>query len=71
MASEIITLGADGGIGSEMRGFEGNACLKAAAEVAAELERLGVVTDVSGITMKDTTAATTAQQSAMKVTEGG
>jgi hypothetical protein len=55
MAYEVVTLVGDGGVGSEMFGFKGKACLKAAAEVAAELERLGVVTNVSGITMKDTT----------------
>lgn len=69
MKFEKITLGPDGGIGSEMHGFEGKACLKAAAEVAAELERLGVVTDVS-VQMKDTAMTVTTAQTAMKITEG-
>lgn len=53
MAKEIITLGEDGGIGTEMVGFQGKSCLKAAAEIAKELEALGVVTNIDGIRMKD------------------
>lgn len=56
MAHEIVSLGGDGNINTEMHGFHGKSCLKAAAEIAAELERLGVVTELSGLTMKDTTA---------------
>lgn len=55
MAHEVVTLAGNGGVNSEMFGFQGKTCLKAAAEIAAELERLGVITDVSGLTMKDTT----------------
>ena len=54
MAHEIVTLASDGGVNSEMFGFQGKACLKAAVEIAEELARLGVITEVSGITMKDT-----------------
>jgi hypothetical protein len=53
MAKEIITLSGDGGVGTEMFGFQGKSCLKAAAEIAKELEALGVVTSVDGIQMKD------------------
>jgi orotidine-5'-phosphate decarboxylase len=53
MAHEVISLGADGSIGSEMHGFQGKSCLKAAAEIAKELEALGVMTELSGIKMKD------------------
>lgn len=70
MAYEVIILGNDGNVGSEMHGFRGKSCLKAAAEIAAELERLGIVTEVAGLQMKDTTEMTTAdQRSTQKITE--
>lgn len=53
MAKEIITLTGDGGVGTEMIGFQGKSCLKAATEIAKELEALGVVTQLDGIRMKD------------------
>jgi len=68
MAYEIIGLGPDGSIGSEMHGFKGKSCLKAAADIAAELERLGIITQLDGIQMKDTTETVNAvQQTALKV----
>ena len=71
MAHEVVTLAGDGGVGSEMFGFQGKSCLKAAAEIAAELERLGVVTSVSGITMKDTTETVpVAMDTTVKVEKG-
>lgn len=57
MAHEIITLAGDGGVNSEMHGFQGKSCLKAAAEIAEELARLGVITEVAGLQMKDATEA--------------
>jgi hypothetical protein len=53
MAKEIISLTADGAIGTEMVGFEGKSCLKAASDIAKELESLGVMTSLDGIRMKD------------------
>lgn len=71
MAHEIISLGPDGSIGSEMHGFKGKTCLKAAADIAAELERLGVVTEIGGIQMKeDAEAVTVTQQTTLKVERG-
>ena len=71
MAREVITIGGDGSVGSEMFGFKGKACLKVAAEISKELERLGVVTDIGGISMKDDeTPVTETQQAAMKVERG-
>lgn len=71
MAKEIITLGGDGNVGTEMFGFKGKSCLKAAADIAKELERLGIVTDIGGIQMKeDAEVVTTAQQTALKVERG-
>lgn len=71
MAKEVITLGEDGGINTEMHGFQGKSCLKAAADIAKELERLGVVTEVDGISMKDTSEVVAqTQQTAMKVERG-
>ncbi|MFZ3099792.1 MAG: hypothetical protein WA103_00990 [Minisyncoccales bacterium] len=68
MAHEIISLGPDGNIGSEMHGFRGKTCLKAAADIATELERLGIITQLDGIKMKDTTEQVAAvQQTALKV----
>lgn len=55
MAKEVLTLSADGSIGTEMHGFAGKACLKQAAELARELQQLGIVTSLDGIQMKDTT----------------
>ena len=72
MAKEIITLGGDGNIGTEMFGFKGKSCLKAAADIAAELERLGIVTDIGGIQMKeDAETVAQTQQTALKVEGGG
>lgn len=71
MAYEVVTLAGDGGVDSEMHGFKGKTCLKAAADIAAELERLGIVTEVGGLQMKDTTeAAEQTQQTALKVERG-
>jgi len=72
MAREVITIGGDGSVGSEMFGFKGKACLKVAAEISKELERLGVVTDIGGISMKEDAAevVTETQQNAMKVERG-
>jgi hypothetical protein len=71
MAKEVITIGNDGSVSTEMFGFKGKSCLKAAADIAKELERLGVVTDVGGIQMKeDAELVATAQQMAMKVERG-
>lgn len=68
MAHEVISLGSDGSIGSEMHGFQGKSCLKAAADIAAELARLGVITQLDGIQMKDTAEAVlTTQQNTLKV----
>lgn len=68
MASEIISLGSDGNIGSEMHGFQGKTCLKVAAELSAELERLGVITQLDGIQMKETAETVeNFQQTALKV----
>ena len=65
---EVITLDADGAINTEMHGFQGKSCLKAAADIARELERLGVVTEVADLHMKDTTeVAEAAQKTALKV----
>ena len=52
MAKEIITLTDLGAIGTEMVGFQGKDCLKAAAEIAQELEGLGVVASLGDIRMK-------------------
>ena len=71
MAHEVITVSNDGSVGSEMFGFKGKSCLKAAAEIAKELERLGVVTEVGVISMKeDANFVVETQQLAMEV-EGG
>ena len=71
MAHEVVSLGADGGVGSEMHGFQGKTCLKAAAEIAAELERLGVVTHMDGLTMKDTVeAVSVVQDNTVKIERG-
>jgi len=71
MAKEIVTLTGDGKVGTEMIGFKGKSCLKAAADIAAELERLGVITEVADLRMKDTTEVTEqAQQTALKVERG-
>ena len=68
MAHEIVSLGPDGSIGSEMHGFQGKTCLKVAAELSAELERLGIVTQLEGIQMKDTAdQVATTQQNVLKV----
>ncbi|MFA6376116.1 MAG: hypothetical protein WCX69_01805 [Candidatus Paceibacterota bacterium] len=68
MACEVITLRTDGSIGSEMHGFSGKTCLKAAADIAAELARLGVITELDGIQMKDDAQLETAvQQTALKI----
>ncbi len=53
MAKEIITLAGDGGVNTEMFTFQGKSCLKVAAEIAKELEALGVMTSLDGIRMKD------------------
>lgn len=71
MAKEVITIGGDGSVGTEMFGFKGKSCLKAAADIAKELERLGVVTDIGGIQMKeDAEVLEVTQQMAMKVERG-
>lgn len=71
MAKEILTLGPDGNVGTEMVGFQGKDCLKAAAEIAAELERLGVVTEIGDLRMKDTAkVAIETQRTTMKVERG-
>jgi len=71
MAHEIVSLGGDGNINTEMHGFHGKSCLRAAAELAAELEKLGVVTGLSGLTMKDTsTGCPVEERTALKVEEG-
>ena len=71
MPKEVITLGGDGGVNSEMFGFKGKSCLKVAAEIAKELERLGIVTDIGGISMKENAElAAETQQAAMKVERG-
>jgi hypothetical protein len=71
MAKEIITIGGDGSVNSEFDGFKGKACLKVAAEISKELERLGIVTDVAGISMKDTTEVVSETQTTkLKVAEG-
>jgi len=71
MAKEVISLDTDGAIGTEMFGFQGKTCLKAAAEIATELARLGVITDVVGLQMKDTTeVGTVAQDNCLKVERG-
>ena len=71
MAKEVITIGGDGAVGTEMFGFKGKSCLKAAADIAKELERLGIVTDIGGISMKeDAEVVTETQQTAMKIERG-
>ncbi len=68
MAHEVISLGPDGFVGSEMHGFQGKTCLKVAAELSAELEKLGIITQLDGIQMKDTAEQViTVQQTALKV----
>lgn len=49
---EIIILGEDGGINTEMFGFTDGSCLNAAAEISNELKKIGVVTELTGIKMK-------------------
>ena len=70
MAHETISLGADGNIGAEMHGFHGKSCLKAAAEIAAELEKLGVVTQMAGLTMKDTAEVVAVEKITLRVERG-
>jgi virulence-associated protein VapD len=53
-----------------MFGFKGKGCLKAAADIAKELERLGVVTDIGAISMKEEADPITETQHAMKVERG-
>ncbi|MFA5265440.1 MAG: hypothetical protein WC378_16595 [Opitutaceae bacterium] len=68
MAKEVITLGGDGSIGTEMFGFKGKSCLNAAADITKELERLGIITELGGIQMKDDAQTVAAvQQTALKV----
>jgi hypothetical protein len=55
--AEVITLGADGIISSELVGFEGAACLEHAATLAAQLEALGVHTRIDDLSMKHNPAA--------------
>jgi len=51
-----------------MHGFQGKTCLKVAAELSAELEKLGIITQLDGIQMKDTAEQViTVQQTALKV----
>jgi len=70
-AKEVLSLGVDGGVNTEFFGFQGKACLKQAAEIAEELERLGVVAQVTDIVMKDTSEpAPVAQQAQVKIAEG-
>lgn len=71
MAKEIITIGGDGSVNSEFDGFKGKACLKMAAEISKELERLGIVTEVVGLQMKDMAEVAAAEQVAeLKVERG-
>jgi len=71
MKGELIKLDVSGKVSSEMFGFQGNSCLKAAAEIARELERLGVVTEVESLRMKDTTKIMTETQAAKLKIERG
>lgn len=65
---QIVTLSGDGKINSEFEGFKGNACLKQAAEIAKELEELGIIASVESLEMKDTTEAqAVSQQETAKV----
>ncbi len=50
----VVTLSPGGKIGTEFEGFNGNGCLKAAAEIAKELEKLGIVSEITDLQMKDT-----------------
>lgn len=71
MAKEIVTLTGDGKIGTEMIGFKGKACLKAAADISRELENLGIVTELGALQMKDTTEVVEqSQKIALKVERG-
>lgn len=71
MAHEIITLAGDGGVNSEMHGFQGKSCLKAAQEISEELARLGVITEVADLQMKDTIQViATNQDNCLKVERG-
>lgn len=71
MAREVVSLSADGNVGTEFFGFQGKTCLKQAAEISAELERLGIVTSLDNIQMKDTTEQVQqTQQQTMKVERG-
>jgi len=70
MAKEVISLSIGGNVNTEFHGFEGKSCLKAAAEIAQELERLGVVSEIADIRMKDTAEVpAVAQQTEQKVEE--
>ena len=71
MANEVLTLAGDGSVNTEYSGFAGKACLKQAAELAAELERLGVVAQIDVIAMKDTADTAAVAQSTLKVENGG
>ncbi|MEK9135170.1 MAG: hypothetical protein AAB451_02625 [Patescibacteria group bacterium] len=71
MPKEIITVGSDGSVNSEFDGFKGRACLKQAAEISRELEKLGIVTEVNGLQMKDLTEVEpVAQEATVKVERG-
>jgi hypothetical protein len=59
MAKEVLTLAADGNVGTEFIGFQGKACLKQAAEISKELEALGIVTSLDAVQMKDTSQVAT------------
>ncbi|MFH1030065.1 MAG: hypothetical protein V1770_02290 [bacterium] len=70
---QIVTLSDDGKINSEFEGFQGTACLQQAAEIAKELEELGIISSVESLEMKDTaeTQAVSQQQTAEVKIERG
>lgn len=53
MKGEIITLGSDGKLATEMVGFGGQDCLRHAQQVFEQLAVLGVRSKISAIEMKD------------------
>ena len=66
---EIIILGIDGKINAEMFGFQGKNCLIVAKNIAEELRRLGVVTEIDEIKLKDTDETIASKQTIQETIE--
>ncbi len=50
---EIIILSENGEINTEMFGFKGKSCLETAAKTSFDLKKVGILSDLVNIEMKD------------------